>query len=646
MAGVAPQQRGGSNATTIGMIVSIVVAVALLGVLIWLITQQEQLRTTADQATAAKIRADKDNSEKAKAIQLLCSRLSGNADDGAANAVSKLNAAIEKITSEEKLSGLDRLTSGNGMTANLELLYQVLLEGQSARDKADAERAKLNAALESAEARNKSLQQNFGDELKKLGTRVEELQAAKTEFEKVKSSEIETLATQIGAKQDELNNVRQQRAKLGRLARTELDNRDRLLDEQKKALTSLRGPPAEGAQELASARRPVGTVLRALPGDSLVHIDLGREDNVALGMTFSIYSAGERVPADGRGKSQVEVVSLGRRTSECRVTSPPSPDDPILDGDLAGNIILSRDRGKKQRFCVVGAFDIDFDGQVDASGTTAIKSLIEKYGGVVVDKVDATTDYVVVGMEPAPSQDELEPTLPVKPAAKPAVSPEEESEDAPASETSDEPAAEDSGDEAEGEADEEEPADADSGDAESSGDEGATEEEGGEDSGDASDEGSEEGSDEDADKPADSGDGASEEGEGEGEGEEGASEEGATDEEKKSGDDEAAPADEEAASTDAAEDGAEAVEEKPEETAKKGAVVSEPEEPAEAHSPESFEMDLTTDTRKLRGRGDRAKYEEALRRAEQLAIPRLPADRFYNFVGMEAGPDAANRLAP
>ena len=50
MAGVAPQHRGGSNASTIGMIVSIVVNVALLATLIFLFTNQEQLRTDARRA--------------------------------------------------------------------------------------------------------------------------------------------------------------------------------------------------------------------------------------------------------------------------------------------------------------------------------------------------------------------------------------------------------------------------------------------------------------------------------------------------------------------------------------------------------------------------------------------------------------------
>ena len=55
MAGVPTQHRGGgSNATTIGMIVSIIVNVLLLAALIFLYTNQEQLRTERDRSVAAR----------------------------------------------------------------------------------------------------------------------------------------------------------------------------------------------------------------------------------------------------------------------------------------------------------------------------------------------------------------------------------------------------------------------------------------------------------------------------------------------------------------------------------------------------------------------------------------------------------------
>ena len=69
MAGVAPQ-RGGSNATTVGMIVSIGVAVVLTGVLIFLFTGQEQLRNNEKKAKddLARISAGSDRDSATKFI--------------------------------------------------------------------------------------------------------------------------------------------------------------------------------------------------------------------------------------------------------------------------------------------------------------------------------------------------------------------------------------------------------------------------------------------------------------------------------------------------------------------------------------------------------------------------------------------------
>ena len=164
----------------------------------------------------------------------------------------------------------------------------------------------------------------------------------------------------------------------------------------------MKGLPPPGAQPLAVARRPIGQVLRALPGDALVHIGLGRTDGVALGMTFAVYSSDVRIPDNGRGKGHIEVVSVDDMTSECKVITPPSPDNPILVGDGIGNIVLSRLMGRKTRFCVVGDFDIDGDGFNDPRGFDVIRALVTRTGGVVVRTVDASTDYLIVGSKPQP----------------------------------------------------------------------------------------------------------------------------------------------------------------------------------------------------------------------------------------------------
>src|SRR5207244_7080102 len=122
MAGVAPQ-RGGSNVTTIGMVVSILVAVILLGVLIFLFTNQEQLRTNArnateslsriapasDRSSAQQMFPDSNGAGKSlvgemnKGISLLAGRLTGNTTDTPTVATTKLDTVLTEIAEAKKV---------------------------------------------------------------------------------------------------------------------------------------------------------------------------------------------------------------------------------------------------------------------------------------------------------------------------------------------------------------------------------------------------------------------------------------------------------------------------------------------------------------------------------------------------------------
>ncbi len=572
MAGAAPQQRG-SNGTTVGMVISIIVAAALLGVLIWLFTQQENLRRTAEDAQKVKERlasaADESKARQLypeagsggktllgdmnREVQLLCDRIGGSQSDPPKVALDKLEAAVKAVGEAGKVPSPEQLTIAAGAAAIIDTLHQLYVKEREASQKAEMDLNKALTDLDATSRANAELDQKFQAELAKLKASVEALQNAKSDFERTKSSDLEAVKEQVSAKQDQLDAARREQAKLMERVRAEINERDKLLAEQRDALQDLRGPGALGAQELAIARKPVGTVLRALPGDSLVHIDLGRRDNVTLGMTFSVYSVDEQVPSDGRGKANIEVVSVGDRTAECRVTSPPSPDDPILDGDRVGNIILSRTKAKKPQFVIVGGFDIDYDGTVDIRGREAIAALVKRYGGEVVDEVTPMTDYVVVGVEVEDGGPALEAgdlgTAAAEAKAQPEGSEEEEAESA---EPDDDNADED--------------ADAEAADAEE-------------------DEQNEIEADEDGDEDAE--------------------------DEEKAGEEPA---------------------------------VQESKPAVTPAIPRPQAVDPTARTSRRRALSERERYYEAIRRAEMFSIPRLPQDRFLNFVGIEPGPGAARRL--
>jgi len=529
MAGVAPQ-RGGSNATTVGMVVSIVVSVILLGVLIFLFTGQEQLRTDQKKAKDDLARiaggSDRDSANKfiaasgnpaptllgntVKAANMVVARLTGNANDSAKEAADKLDTVLAEIVAAGKVPNPDQMSQANGAVAILQQMHGWFAAEKSAKETALADLAKANKSLEDALTNNKGLSEKFDETTKKLSTTVAELEKSKLELEAIKNSDLDALKKTIDEKGGELATVVREKSELQRTYAADLTKADQIIEDQRRALGISKGPGPEGSQALAVARKPVGRILRALPGDTIVHVDLGKRDRVAIGMTLAVYTPDRRVPETGRGKANLEIVSVGERTSECRVITPPSPEDPILEGDGVGNILLSRNAVKRQRFCIIGRFDLNYDGQPDVRGLDAIKAFVRRFGGEVVDSVDASTDYLIVGTIPPDS----EPVMPV------ARAPKEEAEEEPADDESDE-----SGDE--------------------DGDE-----------------------------------------------------------------DEAAPAP----------------------------------KPAPRAIVKPDEVDHPLPARTRRALSERALYEEAIKRADSLMVPRMTQDHFFNFIGIEAGPNVSKRV--
>src|SRR5262245_46117404 len=102
MASAIHKRRGVADTGKIVMAVSIVVAVILLGVLVWLITMQEQLRSAAAAATADKNRIQTTNNDLNKTIAAMSRNLGGNDKDSASTAIKKFDDSLAKIATDEK----------------------------------------------------------------------------------------------------------------------------------------------------------------------------------------------------------------------------------------------------------------------------------------------------------------------------------------------------------------------------------------------------------------------------------------------------------------------------------------------------------------------------------------------------------------
>lgn len=348
-------------------------------------------------------------------IHGLAARITGDATHARAEAEAQLDALLKRIAEDKMVPNPEQVGKNEGAVRIIARLYTWFAGEMDARKTAQKQLADATEQLASAQATIKALETKFDASLTDMKKQVDELQASKNTYEASKQTEIDDLGKKLASGQEALGQLRQDMSKQAQSYGTQIRQREDIIAQQLAKIGDVQGPPPVRAQEDALAREPVGRVLRALPGDTLVHIDLGETDGVSLGMRFAVYSAQGRVPPDGRGKANLEVVSAGPHTAECRVTTPPAPDDPILEGDKVQNVILARSRARKQRFVVVGTFDLDYDGAPDRMGPEKIKAYIMRYGGEVVDAVDAATDFVVVGKEPiggaAPAAPAVDPTV-------------------------------------------------------------------------------------------------------------------------------------------------------------------------------------------------------------------------------------------
>ncbi|KKK60355.1 hypothetical protein LCGC14_3025190, partial [marine sediment metagenome] len=144
-------------------------------------------------------------------------------------------------------------------------------------------------------------------------------------------------------------------------------------------------------------RHADGKIAKVLIDEQIVYIDLGTRDNVKPGLPFAVYAKDQPIPTTGKGKASLEVINVGPNTSECRITKA-ATEDPIVEGDLVANLVYNTSR--TYRFVVEGEFDLYGEGRTDPLGNRRVRSLIERFGGKVVDMVSVDTDFVVLGEEP------------------------------------------------------------------------------------------------------------------------------------------------------------------------------------------------------------------------------------------------------
>jgi hypothetical protein len=170
------------------------------------------------------------------------------------------------------------------------------------------------------------------------------------------------------------------------------------------AMTSVNAVKPPPDRE-AVAYKPDGKVILVDDAAGVVRLNLGADDHVYRGLTFSVYDKASGIPKDGKAKAELEVFIIDPKVCAARIVASDRK-NPVSTDDLVANLIWDSDR--QNEFVVAGDFDLDRNGTIDYDAIARIESLIRKWGGTVADDVSAKTDYVILGVKPSVPP---EPTL-------------------------------------------------------------------------------------------------------------------------------------------------------------------------------------------------------------------------------------------
>lgn len=150
--------------------------------------------------------------------------------------------------------------------------------------------------------------------------------------------------------------------------------------------------------------RADGQVVTVQESSSIAYINLGRADNIVLGLTFEVFDGGELIrvgeltEVTGRGKATVEVVNVGDTSARVRIVRQ-ARGATLAQGDQIVNLIY--DPRTRYRFFVYGEFDLDRTGTATAADRQRVETTITRWNGQLAEDLDYNVDYLVLGEVPA-----------------------------------------------------------------------------------------------------------------------------------------------------------------------------------------------------------------------------------------------------
>ncbi len=334
-----------------------------------------------------------------------------------------------------------KVAPGNSLVETLSRWPSLI---QKAVDERDQTRKDVQTAEEKLKAADAASQQALAEKDKAIADAKAETAKAVDQNTQLQQAQAKSLSdVQTGATQS-IQNLQQQLAALqAAVAQKDSANAD-INKRVVRLLAALRKFKANPATKEDIIRVPDGEI-KTVAGDQCF-INLGRGDQISVGMTFEVYDAAKGIPplGDGtstpepvrrtsnaaalagianaasfknedkyefdlpKGKGSIEVINVGPdHTSQCRIMHK-EPGQKISQGDIIANLVYNRNI--KFNFMVYGDFDLaNSNASVHANDAPVIRRLIEQWGGNVqpildkdhpAESVTPETDFVIVGKEP------------------------------------------------------------------------------------------------------------------------------------------------------------------------------------------------------------------------------------------------------
>ncbi|MEO0586578.1 MAG: hypothetical protein AAF078_02970 [Planctomycetota bacterium] len=300
------------------------------------------------------------------------------------------------ITLEALNTIVDGLDISGSLIGTIRSLQQEVAFANEQQQAAQAARDAANERAQAAEADRDAIRAQFDASVQEARTQAQAQKEAADDVRNSLSGVQSDLTSQLA-------DFRNQQARTSQELQTRIVDLERTNRELNDELVTQK-LTGQYAKAITS---PDGRIVSVPPDDDKVFINIGSLDRVIPGMTFEVFRAGELIGLeDGefdslRGVATVEVITTEARTSMTRVVRV-SPGQDVREGDVLVNLVY--EPTAELRFHVFGSFDVDGTGEPNTADRRRVESMIERWGGDVMETFSPDADFLVLGAEPGVPQ--------------------------------------------------------------------------------------------------------------------------------------------------------------------------------------------------------------------------------------------------